>query len=203
MTEINPQKFRITSGFPENQRREAAGLFWQAFSEKLDQVLGPETKAVSLIERLLDPGYAISAMAQDGKLLGLAGYKTSEGALVAGSLRDIASVYGVIGGLWRGVLLDLLERDPEPEVLLMDGIFVSADARGLGIGAGLLDAICQKAKGDGFTRVRLDVIDTNPRARALYERCGFEPVQTADIGLLKALFGFSSATRMEKVVSPA
>ena len=53
----------------------------------------------------------------------------------------------------------------------------------------------------GLSRVRLDVIDTNPRARALYERNGFQAIETDEFGPFEHLFGFSSATRMEKQLS--
>lgn len=196
-------EFSVHSGFCEDQRGEAARLFWQAFSGKLGKVLAPEGKALALIEDTLDPGFAISAVSPDGKLLGLAGFKTREGALTGGNLRDVIRHYGYAGGIWRGLLLQVLERDPEPDQLLMDGIFVRTDARGLGIGTALLNAICDKAQAKGLSRVRLDVIDTNPNAKKLYERFGFESVGTEETGPFKALFGFSSATRMEKTVLPA
>jgi ribosomal protein S18 acetylase RimI-like enzyme len=200
MPDKGAQNYCIVSGFPADQRAAAANLFWQAFSGKLGKVLGPEEKALALIVRLLDPHFAISAVSEDGRLLGMAGYKTDGGALVGGGLSDMMAVYGLFGGLWRGLLLDLLERDTEPGLLLMDGIFVSAEARGLGIGTALLNAVCETAAANGCAKVRLDVIDTNPRARALYERCGFSATETEETGPLKYIFGFSSATRMEKPV---
>ncbi|QDG75200.1 GNAT family N-acetyltransferase [Labrenzia sp. PHM005] len=203
MPDCGSQTFQIVPGFPEDQRDAAARLFWQAFSGKLGKVLSPEDKALALISRLLDPNYALSAVTGDGRLLGMAGYKTENGGLVDGGLSDMMAVYGVLGGLWRGLVLDLLERDPEPGLLLMDGIFVSPDARGLGIGTALLEAVCGTAAAKGCSKVRLDVIDTNPRARALYERCGFAAIETDETGPLKHVFGFSSATRMEKHVTPA
>lgn len=203
MPDSGSQTFQIVSGFPEDQKDAAARLFWQAFSGKLGKVLSPEDKALALISRLLDPNYALSAVTGDGRLLGMAGYKTENGGLVDGGLSDMMAVYGVFGGLWRGLVLDLLERDPEPGLLLMDGIFVSPDARGLGIGTALLEAVCGTAAAKGCSKVRLDVIDTNPRARALYERCGFAAIETDETGPLKHVFGFSSATRMEKHVTPA
>lgn len=45
---------------------------------------------------------------------------------------------------------------------------VDAAARSRGIGTRLLDASCDHARDLGETSVRLDVIDTNPLARALY-----------------------------------
>ncbi|WP_298984142.1 GNAT family N-acetyltransferase [uncultured Roseibium sp.] len=190
----------IVPGFPEDQRPVTAGLFWQAFRGKLGKVLSPERKAMQLIERILDPDFAISALGREGDLLGLAGFKTAKGALVAGELSDMTAVFGPFGGFWRGMVLDVLERDVEPGILLMDGIFVSERARGQGIGTKLLDAVCIEAQRQQLSRVRLDVIDTNPRARALYERQGFMPLSREETGPLKYVFGFSSATRMERPV---
>jgi GNAT superfamily N-acetyltransferase len=190
----------ISPGFPEDRRPAAAHLFWQAFSGKLGKVLAPEKKALQLIERILDPAFAISAVDREGQLLGLAGYKTADGALAGGSLADMTAVYGVFGGLWRGLLLDVLERNIEPDCLLMDGIFVAESARGRGIGGTLLKAVGEEARRQSLSRVRLDVIDTNPRAKALYERSGFKAVGEEKTGFLELLFGFSSATRMEKQV---
>ncbi|MET1416352.1 GNAT family N-acetyltransferase [Roseibium sp. HPY-6] len=195
--------FSLQAGFPEDQRATAARLFWFAFRDKLEMVLGPEEKALLFLEAVLDPDYAVSATAPDGKLLGLAGYKTDEGALAGGSLSDLRAVYGLFGGFWRGLLLEMLERKTEAGCLLMDGIFVSEAARGQGIGKALLERIFELAAERDLKRVRLDVIDKNTRAKALYERVGFEPISVEETGLFQHVFNFSSATRMEKVIQSA
>ena len=82
------------------------------------------------------------------------------------------------------------------ETQLMDGIFVTQNARGMGLGRALLQAIKTKADQRNCRDVRLDVIDNNPRARALYEREGFIAGKVQTLGPLKHLFGFSSATEM-------
>lgn len=192
--------FRIESGFPDTERQTAVRLFWQAFSGKLGTVMAPEAKALGLLDRVINPAFAISALSADNHLLGLAGFKTEEGALVGGSLKDMTAVYGPFGGTWRGLLLDMLERETDKDCLLMDGIFVAEEARGQGIGGALLDAVCAEARKRRLSRVRLDVINTNPRARALYERAGFDAVSEEKTGVLEFLFGFASATRMERAV---
>ncbi len=111
-------------------------------------------------------------------------------------MNGLCATHGAIGGLWRGCTLSLLERPLQPDTLLMDGIFVSETARGLGIGSALLSAIKEKAAALGYAKVRLDVIDTNPRARALYERRGFIAEETSTIGPLRHVFGFRKATTM-------
>ena len=84
----------------------------------------------------------------------------------------------------------------QPDVFQMDGIFVDAGARGMGVGAALLGAVAEEAARRGLGQVQLDVIDTNPRARALYERVGFRAAKTEHTGPFGRVFGFESATRM-------
>ena len=186
----------LTDTIPETGRRAAARLFWQAFQGKLGPLMTPDEKALAFLERVLDPTHGIAAVDGDGRVVGIAGFKTSTGALIGGELSDLQSVYGTFGGLWRGVLLSLLERPLADDVLLMDGISVDESARGQGLGTALLAAIKTHAAELGKDAVRLDVIDTNPRARALYERQGFQAMKTEHIGPLRLLFGFRSATQM-------
>ena len=44
------------------------------------------------------------------------------------------------------------------------------------------------------------MIETNPRARALYEREGFIATRTDRLGLLRYAFGFDAATTMIRVI---
>ncbi len=193
--ERNPT-FLVRKGFEEAHRAVAAALFWQAFQRKLNHVMGPEAKALQFLRSVIDPDYAIAAVSAEGQLLGLAGFKTADGSLVGGSLRDLAQSYGYFSALWRAPLLSLLERKVSADTLLMDGIFVAEAARGGGIGARLLDAIKAEAEARGLAKVRLDVIDSNPRARALYERQGFVADGEEELGPLRHLFGFRRSTKM-------
>jgi GNAT superfamily N-acetyltransferase len=186
----------ISRGFQPDERRRAAELFWQAFAGKLTRVMSPTSKAQAFFARTLDPAFCLSARDARGQLLGLAGFKTDEGSFSGGGFRDLAVSYGWPGALWRGLVLASLERDVAPGILLMDGIFIVETARGIGAGSALLSAIKDEARGRGLSQVRLDVIDTNPRARALYERRGFVPLSSTNTGPLRWLFGFSTATTM-------
>lgn len=188
--------FCLSPRIPTGGRPAAAALFWSAFSNKLGPVMRPEGKALAFLEGAIDPEYGHCALDRQGRVIGLAGFKTDTGALINGGWRDLRRVYGTLGAAWRAPLLALLERDVQPGVLLMDGIAVAPEARGLGIGTALLDAIAQRAGSMGLGQVRLDVIDSNPRARALYERQRFRAIGTENIGPLRHLFGFRTATRM-------
>lgn len=190
----------IEPGLRDAHRNEATLGYWKAFSRKLRYPLGPERKAVVFIEQVLDPGHAISAVSSDGAFLGVAGFKTPQGAFVGGGLRDMINTYGAIGGTLRGLLISLLERENEPDTLLMDGIFVQPTARGHGVGTLLLTAIEDHAAKNALKRVRLDVIDTNPRAQALYAQRGYVETSHTSVWPFGAIFGFQSAATMTKDV---
>ncbi|AGI65938.1 hypothetical protein OAN307_c01710 [Octadecabacter antarcticus 307] len=186
----------ISQGFDDSERAQVAQMYWVAFGQKLGRVMGPERRAIAFVQDVLDPTHALCARGADGTLLGVVGFKTYESALVGGTWRDLARHYGWVGSAWRIGLLALLERDTENARFLMDGIFVSDGARGKGVGTALLHAIYREAKARGYNEVRLDVIDSNPQARALYDREGFVAGETYALGPLKYIFGFENATTM-------
>ena len=191
----------IRPGFPENQRAAAATLFFDAFAGKLDPILGDDGRGTRLIARLIEPDATIAAYSPDGtRLLGLAGLKTRAGSFMHGTLSDMAAEYGLFGGLWRGLALTLLDQKPEPGCLHIDALAVSPEARGQGIGSRLLNACRTEARRLGFKALSLDVVDTNPRAHALYERYGFRDARRVRIWPLHRLFGFTSATRMVRPI---
>lgn len=203
MRKFDEASFSVRRGLPPEHRAPAAAAYWEAFSRKLRVPLGPPDKAVAFLERVLDPDHAISALSSQGDFLGVAGFKTPSGAFVGGSFADLAKVYGVLSATTRALLVSLLERPCEDRTLLMDGIVVAPSARGMGVGAALLDAIERRARELDLEQVRLDVIDANPRARALYERQGYEARATLSTGPFRRLFGFAGAATMYKNVRVA
>ncbi|WP_211641375.1 GNAT family N-acetyltransferase [Loktanella sp. SALINAS62] len=190
----------ISRGVPTADRSAAARLYWQAFGGKLGRVMGPDARALAYIGRAMRSDHALTAHDATGRLIGIVGFKTPDGAFVEGGLADMRAAYGTIGALWRAVPLALLDRDIDNARFLMDGICVHPDARGQGVGTALLDAICGEARQRGYSHVRLDVIDRNTRARALYQRLGFVPVATQTMGPLRHIFGFASSTTMVKTL---
>lgn len=182
-------------GLPPHLRHAAAALYWQAFGGKLAAVMGPTPRALRYLDRVLREDHAITALA-GGQLVGIIGFKSPQGSFADGSMADLAAVYGRFGGLWRGAAMNLLSREVDNTRFLIDGICVDRAWRSRGIGAALLDAICAEAAARGYAAVRLDVIDTNWRARALYERQGFIATRTQKIGLLRHIFGFDAAITM-------
>jgi ribosomal protein S18 acetylase RimI-like enzyme len=187
---------QVVKGIPDVLRAESAQLYWEAFGGKLGHVLGPDALALKFLDRTIQSDHAFVALDGKGALLGVAGFKSPEGAFVGGGLDDLRLVYGRFGCLWRSLVLSLLEQDIENQRFLMDGICVGRAARSQGVGTALLAALFDEARARNYQSVRLDVIDSNWRAKALYERQGFIPIRTAKLGLLRYIFGFAASTTM-------
>jgi ribosomal protein S18 acetylase RimI-like enzyme len=191
----------IFHGLHQAFRAEAARLYWEAFGSKLGRVLGPEDRALAFFRRVLRDDLCFSAVDSAGQLVGIAGYKTTAGSFAGGSWSDLAAIYGSFGGRWRGALLWAVSRELDNDRFLIDGICVARSHRGQGVGSQLLAALYAEATARGYRSIRLDVIDANWRARALYERHGFQATRTESLGLLRHVFGFASATTMVRPLS--
>lgn len=189
----------VRRGVPAGAEPRAAELYWEAFGRKLGPALNPPEKAVPFIATHLDPDRAVCALL-DGRLVGLAGYQLEGRSLTGGSAGAVLRAYGRVRGLPRLLLLALFERRPAPGQLVMDGIAVDARMRGRGVGSLLLDEVAALAAEAGCREIRLDVIDTNPRARALYERRGFTAVRTEHTPYLRGLLGFGAVTTMRRTL---
>lgn len=191
-------EIHIRQGLPAHLLEEAAVLYWQAFGGKLGQVMGPDARARRYLRRVIRTDHAYVALDDAGTLLGIAGFKTPQGSFAGGDLSDMRAIYGLFGMLWRAPLLALLSREIDNDRFLLDGLCVAAKARNLGVGTALMAAIEYEAQKRGYAYVRLDVIDTNWRAQALYRRLGYVPIKTERLGLLRHVFGFGSAITMVK-----
>lgn len=186
----------VLKGLPDAMRLRGARLYWEAFGGKLDRVLGPESRALTFFERVIRADHCIIALDGYGDLLGLVGFKTHQASFAGGTWGDLQAIYGRMGGLWRGMVLRALSREVDNDRFLLDGICVTGPARGQGVGTALLAAVCAEAVARGYPSVRLDVVDTNLRARKLYEREGFVATQSHRLGALKHVFGFAATITM-------
>ena len=180
---------------PRGHEADAAALYWEAFGGKLGKLLGPDDRGRQFFTKTVNPAAVIAATDGAGQLLGIAAHKAGTQGFSTATTADLFRHYG-LGSLWRLIPLAVLERDAPKGTLQMDGICVAETARGLGVGSALFDALFGYARQNGFTHITLDVIDTNPRAKALYERLGFIATDEVTTGSLRPLLGFNSATKM-------
>jgi ribosomal protein S18 acetylase RimI-like enzyme len=192
----------VERGFGDADRPVLARMFWEAFSGKLARVMAPRPRALTFLEGALRPDFCLVARDRRGRALGAAGLKTRAGGLVGGGVADLARAYGLLGAVWRAPLLELTERPADPDALVLDGLFVAAAMRGRGVGTRLVAAVLAEAAARRYPEVRLDVIESNARARALYERLGFRATGVRRMGPAGLALGVAATTTMARPSVP-
>ena len=92
--------------------------------------------------------------------------------------RQILGFYGPAGlaVAWRGIQFERIVCPAVPGVAYIAHFTVVPELRGHGIGRAFLRHLLDRAREQGYPRAALDVADSNPRARALYEGLGFRHV---------------------------
>ena len=80
----------------------------------------------------------------------------------------VAEAEGTVVGL--AFIWDLHSRIPWFGVAVRDGW------QGRHIGTGIVNAVCGECQSEGRGGILLRTAETNRKARALYEKCGFEPI---------------------------
>ena len=189
----------IRSGLPESYRREAAVIYYKAFAQKMEPFIGSQEQGVPILERCFDTGMAIVALDHD-RLVGLAELMYERRGFFDPQLSKFVREFGRVGGLARMIALRLFFSHPSDGELCLDDLAVDASMRGKGIGTRLIHAVFDFAWEREMRAVRLDVVDTNPDARRLYERLGFVPVRTWRCPFLFHRMGFSAFTMMVKEI---
>lgn len=186
----------IETGQQHTNTMALAHLYEEAFGAKFCRAIPDKAKRIVILSKSFVPKYSFVAYSNQ-EIVGLSGFNVSAGSLTGGiGVKGLIRHLGLLSGLWASIIFHLFERKPQAGELLMDGIAVDSQHRGQGIGSLLLDRIIQYAKENGFNSVRLDVIDSNPRARKLYESKGFIAQKVDHYPYMKWLVGFASSTTM-------
>ncbi|MFJ1702947.1 GNAT family N-acetyltransferase [Kitasatospora sp. NPDC088346] len=189
-------------GIPAGADHRVAELYWEAFGRKLGPALGPPERGRAFVAAHLRPDRGVTALL-DGRVVAVAGYRHEGRSLVDGTAAQVARAYGPLAALPRLAVLALLEHRLGPGLLAVESIAVDGALRGRGVGTLLLaelDRIAAEHRYDGLT---LDVVDANPRARALYERHGYAARHTARTPWLRDLLGFGAVTTMVRPLPAA
>jgi ribosomal protein S18 acetylase RimI-like enzyme len=85
----------------------------------------------------------------------------------------------------------LLIYKPDDKEIHIECIAVARSAQGTGIGTRLLNELFSHASNESIQKVTLEVINTNTKAKSLYERLGFCIEKTSNIWPLNKIIGWS------------
>ena len=191
----------IQRGLSPELVSSAANLFLTALGEKFVPILGNEANATALVESSIVSTSCLSAV-ENGKLLGVLAIQTNKQSFLDPDFKDLRAHYGIVGGIIRAAGLTLLQHSPKPKELYIEGIAVTDFEQGKGVGTKLFDELMIFARSQGFERVTLQVIDTNPRALKLYERFGFTIEKRSKVWPVNRMIGwhFSESIFMGRVI---
>ena len=187
---------QIKEGFGEDDRGRVAELFWEAFGHKLRPGFANEETGRAVLSATIRSDRVLSAY-QSGELLVMCGFHQAGVGSVDLSWSKVRKVVSFPAYLRALLVLSVISTSERAGAFVLDGIAVHVDARGKGIGTALLRRAADKAKASGASAVRLAVVDSNPKARSLYEREGFVQVESGSIGFLSLLYRFKTYVNME------
>lgn len=192
------RRMDIQTQIPPHDIERAIEIFWAAFSQKLGPILGDDHRARDLLADSLNQERLIAAYI-DGQLMGVAGLEYERQTFLEITPRLCIKHFGFLGGLRRFLVMGLLFAHKIPnDTLYLDSLAVHPDARGMGVGTRLLGEFEALARQKGFAKVRMDVVDTNPRAKALYERQGFVVAGEQSLPFWQNRMGFAKSYEMVK-----
>ncbi len=194
---IQPEAIEIRSGMPEEFRREVAEIVYEAFQRKFVLIIGSPEQGAAILEKGIDPAMAIVAVSQ-GRPVGVAGLQYDGRNFITPQRSEFVRQFGALSGTARFVMFKLFVQAYYQTDMYIDILAVSPAMRGKGVGTRLLEAVFQIAGEKGFKSVSLEVVDTNPGARRLYERMGFVARRTYPYPYLRGIAGFSASIKMVK-----
>jgi len=186
----------IKWGIEETERVPTAEILYNSLSDKLIPVFGKREGGISCIASILQPKRTLLAT-NNREVVGIAGLQFNGFGYLDSSILTLRKHLGL--GIFRAMFNGwLLEHRVKKNELYMDTIAVAEDSRGLGIGGKLLKEVIAFGSSESFSCIKLSVIDTNVRAKLLYERIGFRETAINNIPYpWNRTFGFSSAYDME------
>jgi ribosomal protein S18 acetylase RimI-like enzyme len=192
----------ITRGLTADQVPAAVAILLDAFGEKIAYELRPtsDEQAVRITTAGIAPERAWCAVGSDGSLLGVAGVAEPGRPFFHIPFVLLVREFGLPGALWRWAysLMEVLAHPRRRGTRRVEVLAVREDSRGVGVGTALLEAIAVDAREDGAARLLLEVVDTNGRAKELYERAGFRATRTVRSGLLTAGAGYRAIHFMRR-----
>lgn len=189
----------------EKQKKEAAQILYDAFKLKFIHAWlhnKSEGKTFLFLEEGLSFEYGIFAI-QNERVIGLLGLDLGKGKRFLNfPFHTFLSTYGFLGGIIR-YLIHFLETIfiNSPANKMQSRVYplaVSPDYRGKGVGSKLLTAFEEHSKELRNKTIALEVVDTNPRAKMLYEKEGYITKKYIWTAIFTKKAGFNGLYYMKK-----
>lgn len=183
-------------GLAPEHRDRLANIICEAFAVKVAALKVSREQAAAILLDSVDPDAAFYAYRGED-LLGVAGIMTRSQRFLRFHFPDLRRRFDLLRALFFQLILGF-EGRPAADEFRIESLAVAVEARGQGVGTHLLNEAERYAREHRYAVLSLDVVDTNLRARQLYERIGFREVRIERYGRLTRRAGFTASSRMEK-----
>lgn len=196
----------ILADFPtEKQKIEIVNLFIESFLKNFQNLKifsKDEKKIFAYLLKNLNYPNVICAVSK-GKIAGVLGVKNINDSCVNYNKSNFIETFGYFNGYYKYLknkLTSFFESTPKEDETVIEMISVSSEFRSKGIGSFLINQIFTIEKKKKKYKILLEVVNTNPRAKSLYEKLGFQVKKKIYFGFLTCSSGFTSVEYMFKEI---
>lgn len=197
------ENITLVRSINEAQKCQVAKMYYQAFAKKFSTIwlfADNEEEATKVLINSINYENGLYALC-DEEVMGFVGLETGDSFYTQLTYSAFLSAFNFFDATWRVTaygLYRIFHGEIRNDAVHIDPIVVSSKARGLGIGSKLLDGTYELTRSLNKHKVILEVVDTNPDAKKLYERHGFHVVKEENLSILTKEAGFSIVYYMEK-----
>jgi ribosomal protein S18 acetylase RimI-like enzyme len=189
----------ITNKVNDKQFGQALEIYYNSFEQKIRPLLQPKEKAIRLSSHAINPNRIYYAL-KNGKAVGIIGLQYDDLDFLSYRFDFIRKYYSFFKSIYLYFILNIMKTKLDAYTIRIDSVAVDDQYRGQGIGKILINKVVEIAKNRGFKEIILEVVNTNPRAKKLYEKMGFKEKKHIKFYFLTRAFGFSSAYVMSMKV---
>jgi len=167
------KNIKITDTISINQLDHAIEIYYCAFRKKIRALIKSKEKALAIYKKSLNTDRILFALL-DEKVVGIVGLHYDNKNFIEVKYKDLREYFNPVLSYFIYFIYRKYLPKLKNDVLRIDSLAVDENTRGQGIGTALIKKVFEFAKDKGFKEVTLEVVDTNPKAKKLYERMGFK-----------------------------
>jgi len=187
----NDLNIEITNFTEDFQKSDMMRIFYDSFERKITAFIKSKQKALSIFENSLNTDRIMLAV-EDKKITGMAGLHYDDRNFTDIKYGTLKTHYNPLKSFFMYWIIRLTTPKIKEGTVRIDSLAVDKSYRGKGIGTKLIKGVIEFARQNNYSQVLLEVVNTNPMAKALYERMGFKVKKKVNFYFFTRSAGFSS-----------
>jgi ribosomal protein S18 acetylase RimI-like enzyme len=184
----------------DSLKSSLADIYFQAFGRKVTALIRPERIAREIIIKSLNYDMALYAFDVSKNLVGFLGFHTDSREFTSYRYRNFREYFNALNAFIKWVILRFSMPRIQKNDIRIDSIAIETSCRGQGIGTALIENFSDFARTNNFKKIYLEVVDTNPEAKKLYNRLGFNTKKRVRYYFFTRRAGFSAEDIMVKEI---